>query len=166
MIMAISSNLNRLFSQVLVVSTVSTSGWLSGLIPGMVHHTFTLEFSTTAFAQTQPEFTTEEITNYAKAAIALESRRYQVVNEIKQIVGEVPRIVCDQPSSINALPGNAPQIAVSYCDQARQMIERHNLTVTRFNEITRRQQTDPEFREKIQTEILTILESQNTETSQ
>jgi hypothetical protein len=164
--MAISSDLNRLFSKVLVISTISTSGWLSGLIPGMVPHTVTLEFSTTAFAQTQPEFTAEEITNYAKAAIALESRRYQVVNEIKQIVGEVPRIVCDQPSSINALPGNAPQIAVSYCDQARQMIERHNLTVTRFNEITRRQQTDPEFREKIQAEILTILESQNTENPQ
>jgi hypothetical protein len=164
--MAIPSNLNRLFSKVLVVGTVSTSAGLSGLIPGMVHHTLTLEFSTTAYAQTQQEFTTEEITNYAKAAIALESRRYQVVNEIKQIVGEVPRIVCDQPSSINSLPGNAPQIAVSYCDQARQMIERHNLTVTRFNEITRRQQTDPEFREKIQAEILTLLESQNTENSQ
>ncbi len=88
------------------------------------------------------------------------------MNEIKQIVGEVPRIICDEPSSINALPGNVPQIAVSYCDQARQMIERQNLTVTRFNEITRRQQSDPQFREQIQGEILKILESQDTEKRQ
>lgn len=164
--MTIPTHPYRLLSKVLIVGTVSTSAWLSGLIPGIGHQTVTLEFSSTVLAQTQQEFTAEEITNYGKAAIALESRRYQVVNEIKQIVGEVPRIVCDQPSSINALPGNAPQIAVSYCDQARQMIERHNLTVTRFNEITRRQQTDPEFREKIQAEILKLLESENTEKSQ
>ena len=155
------STLHRLLSQMLVVGTLSSSGLLTGIIPG-INHTIRLEFDTVASAQTQQEFSAEEITNYARAAITLESRRYQVMNEIKQIVGEVPRIICDEPSSINALPGNVPQIAVSYCDQARQMIERQNLTVTRFNQITRKQQNDPEFREKIQAEILKILEAEES----
>jgi hypothetical protein len=155
------SDLHRLFSQMLVVGTLSGSGLLSGMIP-TINHTIRLEFDTAAYAQTQQKFTAEEITNYARAAITLESRRYQVMNEIKQIVGEVPRIICDEPSSINALPGNVPQIAVSYCAQARQMIERQNLTVSRFNEMTRRQQNDPEFREKIQAEILKILQAEES----
>ncbi|MGB3402348.1 MAG: DUF4168 domain-containing protein [Microcoleaceae cyanobacterium] len=158
------SNLHRLFSQMLVVSTLSGSSLLSGMIPA-INHTLKLEFNTGAYAQTQPDFTAEEISNYARAAITLESRRYQVMNEIKQIVGEVPRIICDEPSSINALPGNVPQIAVSYCDQARQMIERQNLTVTRFNQMTRRQQNDPQFREKIQAEILRLLQTEDSKNS-
>jgi hypothetical protein len=53
MIMAIPSNLNRLFSQVLVVGTISTSGWLSGLIPGIVNHnhTITLELRTVGWVE-------------------------------------------------------------------------------------------------------------------
>ncbi|MGB3534142.1 MAG: DUF4168 domain-containing protein [Microcoleaceae cyanobacterium] len=163
--MITSTPLSQLLSKVLVVTTLSTTGWLSGSIPA-INHTLMLEFDTTAYAQTQQEFTTEEITNYARAAITLESRRYQVMNEIKQIVGEVPRIICDEPSSINALPGNVPQIAVSYCDQAKQIIERQNLTVIRFNEMTRRQQSDPQFREKIQAEILRLLQSEDSKKSQ
>ncbi len=163
--MVTTSNFKQLFYKTLIVSTLSISGGLSGMIPAIANHIFAMELSTIALAQTQQEFTAEEVMNYAKAAIALESRRYQVMNEIKQIVGEVPRIICDEPSSINALPGNVPQIAVSYCDQARQMIERHNLTVSRFNEITRKQQTNPEFREQIQAEILKLLNSEASENS-
>ena len=57
------------------------------------------------------------------------------------------------------LPGNAPQIAVSYCDQAKRIIESKGLTVSRFNEITRHQQSDSRFRERIQAEILRIMQS-------
>ena len=139
--MVINANLNRRCIKGLAVTTLSFSSWMMGLAPGMDIATMTVTFqgNTIALAQSNSQFTPTEITNYARAAIALEARRYQVVNEIKKIAGEVPRIVCDQPSSIKALPGNIPQIAVNYCDQARKIIERRNLTVARFNQITRQQ---------------------------
>ncbi|MCG5061503.1 MAG: DUF4168 domain-containing protein [Limnoraphis sp. WC205] len=155
-----SLNWYHAISKTLGVSVISIVSLLSGLTPTLSGQD--LSFGVSAVhAQVNQNFSNEEITNYARVVLALESRRYQVFNEIKKIVGEVPRIVCDEPGSINALPGNAPQLAVSYCDQAKQVIEARGLTVTRFNEITLRQQNDPQFRQKIQAEILRLMESSN-----
>jgi hypothetical protein len=149
-----------LLSKAVGVSLLSIVSLLSGLTPTLSEQSPHLGLSA-VHAQANPNFTNEEITNYARVVLALESRRHQVFNEIKKVMGEVPRIVCDQPSSINALPGNAPQLAVSYCDQAKQIIEARGLTLTRFNEITLRQQSDPQFRQRIQAEISKLLESPN-----
>lgn len=154
--------LPRLIIQSTAISVVSCLGLLTGWVPNIAAPSLGQGLSMTARAE-NPAFTDEEITNYAQAAIALESRRHQVFEEIKRIVGQVPRIVCDQPTSINMLPGNAPQIAVSYCDQAKRIIEGKGLTVSRFNEITIHQQADPRFREKIQAEILRIIQSPNSQ---
>lgn len=148
----------RVLLQSAAVGVLSAIAVLGGWIPNLRASSLTDSFATVAAAQ-DATFTDEEITNYARAAIALESRRHQVFEEIKRIVGQVPRIVCDEPTSINALPGNAPQIAVSYCDRAQQIIEGKGLSVARFNEITRKQQSDSQFRERIQAEILRILQS-------
>ncbi|MEB3883583.1 DUF4168 domain-containing protein [Lyngbya sp. CCY1209] len=142
------------------IGVLSAIAVLGGWVPDLRAPAPTESFGTVARAQNN-NFTDEEITNYARAAIALESRRHQAFEEIKRIVGQVPRIVCDEPTSINALPGNAPQIAVSYCDRAKQIIEGKGLSVARFNEITRQQQSDSQFRERIQAEILLILQSPN-----
>lgn len=156
---------NQLFFKGLIITIFTLGSGFSGLLPQfeLSSQKVTVYWNTKVLAQSQSDFTAEEITNYARAAIALEARRYQVVNEIKKIVGEVPHIVCDEPRTIQALPGNIPQIAVNYCDQARQMIERHHLTVTRFNEMTRKQQSTPQFREQIQAEILRLLQSSEAE---
>lgn len=148
----------QLLSRSFTVSVISTVSLLSGLTPALNGQIPTLT-SEVAVAQTRPNLSDQEITNYARAVLALESRRHQVFNEIKKIVGEVPRIVCDEPSSINALPGNAPQLAVSYCDQAKRIIRMKGLTVDRFNQITHYQQTDSQLRERIQAKILQLLQS-------
>jgi len=118
-----------------------------------------LSWGSAAQAQESFNYSEENIRNYARAALALESRRHEVANEIKKIVGDVPRIICDQPTSFSALPGNAPQLAVSYCDQAKRIIEAKGLTVSQFNDMTRSQQNDPRFRQRIQAEILQLLQS-------
>ncbi len=148
----------QLLSRSFAVSVISTVSLLSGLTPSLNGQFITLK-SGVAVAQNSLNLSDQEITNYARAVIALESRRHQVFNEIKKIVGEVPRIVCDEPSSINALPGNAPQLAVSYCDQAKRIIRMKGLTVDRFNQITHYQQTDSRLREQIQAKILQLLQS-------
>ncbi|EKD07131.1 DUF4168 domain-containing protein [Limnospira fusiformis KN01] len=151
-------HLHRLLIQSTAITILSSVGLVTGWVPNLTAPSLTASFSTTARAG-NPTFTNQEITSYAQAAIALESRRHQAVEEIKRIVGQVPRILCDEPTSINMLPGNAPQIAVSYCDQAKRIIESKGLTVSRFNEITRHQQSDSRFRERIQAEILRIMQS-------
>lgn len=149
---------SQLLSKALGAGLLSVVSLLGGLTPTIGEYSPGFGLSP-VHAQVNQNFSDEEITNYARVVLALEPRRNQVFNEIKKIVGEVPRIVCDQPSSINALPGNAPQLAVSYCDRAKQIIEARDLTVARFNEITLRQQSDPQFRQRIQAEILRLSES-------
>ncbi|MEB3282532.1 MAG: DUF4168 domain-containing protein [Lyngbya sp.] len=155
-----SGTFSQILSKALGVSLLSMISLLGGLTPSL-REQFPHFGLSPVHAQVNQNFSDQEITNYARVVIALEPRRNEVFNEIKKIVGEVPRIVCDQPSSINALPGNAPQLAVSYCDRAKQIIESRGLTVARFNEITLRQQSDPQFRQRIQAEISKLLESPN-----
>lgn len=155
-----SVNWYQVISKTLSVTVISSISLLSGLTPNVSEVGFSFGVSA-VHAQANSNFSNEEITNYARVVLALESRRHQVFNEIKKVMGEVPRIVCDEPSSINALPGNAPQLAVSYCDQAKQVIEARGLTVARFNEITQQQQKDAQFRQRIQAEISRLLQSPN-----
>lgn len=144
----------------LFIGGLATAGLLMGVVPGLslnLGQAPTLEWGTAAMAQ---DFTNEEITNYSRAVIALESRRVNAIREIKKIVGDVPRIVCNDSNSIRTLPGNAPRIAVDYCSEAKKIIEQNDLTVSEFNEITRRQQADVAFRQRIQAEILRLREAQ------
>ena len=55
---------------------------------------------------------------------------------------------------------NIQVIAVSYCNQAKEIIERNDLTVSRFNEITQLQRKDRTWREKIQAELIRIQKQQ------
>lgn len=150
---------SQLLPQSVTLVVLSSCAWLMGFSQTPSEIFPRLTWGSVVQAQESFNYSDEEIKNYARAALALESRRHEVANEIKKIVGEVPRIVCDEPTSFNALPGNAPRLAVSYCDQAKRTIEAKGLTVSRFNEMTRSQQSDPRFRQRIQSEILRLLES-------
>ncbi|MGH1393697.1 MAG: DUF4168 domain-containing protein [Trichormus sp.] len=79
-----------------------------------------------------------EITNYAQALLAMEPARQQAFGEIKKIVGNgsVPKIVCNEPSSMSNLPDRARNIAVNYCKRSQEIVENHGLSIDRFNRIT------------------------------
>lgn len=143
--------------QTILVGGIAVTGLLTGLVPSLnVVRGLELGLQQ-AQAQSQSSFSNEEITNYARAVLALEARRHQVFNEIKKIVGSVPRIVCNEQSSIEALPGATPQrLATSYCEEAEKIVEMKGLTINRFNEITDRQQGNPQLRQRIQAEILRL----------
>lgn len=150
---------SQLLPKSLTLLALSSGAWLMGFSQTPSEFLPRLTWGSAAHAQESFNYSEEEIRNYARAVLVLESRRHAVANEIKKIVGEVPRIVCDEPTSFNSLSGNAPKLAVSYCDQAKRTIEAKGLTVSRFNEMTRRQQNDSRFRQRIQSEILQLLES-------
>lgn len=79
-----------------------------------------------------------EVTNYAQSVLAMEPKRQQAFEEIKKLIGgkEIPKIVCDDLSSMNALPNKAKDIAVNYCNDSQKIVTEHSLTIERFNEIT------------------------------
>lgn len=151
--------LSQILSKSLTVAILSGCGGFIGWSQTPSQTFPSLSWGSPARAQDSFNYSEETIRNYAKAALALESRRHEVANEIKKIVGDVPRIICDQPTSFNALPGNAPKLAVSYCDQAKRTIESKGLTISQFNNMTRHQQNNPRFRQRIQAEILKLLET-------
>ena len=117
---------------------------------------------TAVLAQSSPEFTDEELVNYARAALAIETKRQQSYEDIRGILdGESPpEVVCSDTRRINRMkPANVRQVAVEYCTHAQKMIEQNNLTISRFNEITRSQQSNPQLQQKIQAELSRIQQS-------
>ncbi len=155
----------RLISRSLFVLTLSTLGLMMGLVPRELNQSLTPIFDTAVYAQesfTDRAVTAEEITKYAVSVLQIENLRIGVYREIQNEFqkqspgGSVPPIICNQKSSVNTLPQNIQVIAVSYCNQAKKIIEGNDLTVSRFNRITMTQKTDPTLREKIQAELIRI----------
>lgn len=159
-------NLNRILSQSLIVAALSATGLVSGWVPEFSGKSPSLVFNGAAYAQEQ--FSTQEITSYARAVLQIEGLRVQSYQEIKQEVqknnseGTVPPIVCNETSNINRLDRNIRAIAVNYCSLATKFIEGNDLTVSRFNEITMAQQNDPAFRERIKQELIRIQQQQQS----
>lgn len=137
----------------LLVSILAVVGVLSGVVPDLF--TPSGRSGTLVLAQQNPNVSDEEIRSYARAVLLIEPRRKQAYDEIRGIAGgTVPAVICSEIRSINRLNRDLRAIAVNYCDQAKNYIEQHNLTVTRFNEITRSQQDSPDLQRKIQAELL------------
>lgn len=96
----------------------------------------------------------EEITNYAKAVLAIEPFRRAAYNQVEQITGQVPLIICNQPNTIAALSKDVKNIAVNYCNKALEIAQINGFTVTHFNDITAYLPTDREQRKLIEDELL------------
>ncbi|WP_413168157.1 DUF4168 domain-containing protein [Capilliphycus salinus ALCB114379] len=143
-------HVNSKRGQLILVSVCSMIAAIAGIVPDLT----TLPSTTltpVASAQSRQEFSDGEILNYARAVLAIEPKRQQTYDEIRQIVGEsVPMVVCSETRSLNRLKQDVRVLATNYCSHAQKMIEDNNLTVSRFNEITRIQQTDAQLRSRIQ----------------
>ncbi|GAB4378632.1 MAG: hypothetical protein Kow00121_31020 [Elainellaceae cyanobacterium] len=154
-------NINRLLTRSLLLGTLSIAGILLGVVPavqpasGFSWSGLELNFNHAAYAQA---VTDEEIIDYARSVLAIEPLRQDAYEQIKQITGSanVPSIACHRPSSLNELPGNVREIAVSYCNQAIAIVESNNLTISRFNAITVAHQSDSALSDRIQQAILRL----------
>ncbi|MBE9197529.1 MULTISPECIES: DUF4168 domain-containing protein [unclassified Nodularia (in: cyanobacteria)] len=103
--------------------------------------TSSLIFSSHADAQTPAannSVNNTDITNYAQAVLAMETPRQQAFDEIKKLIGggEIPKIICNDPNSMNKLPRPAQNIAVTYCNRSLKIVEDNGLSIDRFNKIT------------------------------
>jgi hypothetical protein len=141
-------NVERLLSQFLIVSTLSTASLLFGWVPCLHGSSAALSFSNAAYAQ---DFTDEQLQDYVRAAVVIERRRQEVYNYIKGKIGSVPEIACHRPNSLSSLPAtdDVRQRAVDYCNWAITVVENNNLTIGQFNAITAAQQSDPAVSSRI-----------------
>jgi hypothetical protein len=150
--------LNRMLRQSLFAGIISAAALAGGWAPGLYGQSPSLVFGASAQAQ---EISNQEITSYARSLLAIEPRREKASREIKVIVGSVPRVVCNESSQINRLPGNSRGIVVNYCDEAKKIIETNGLTVNRFNQLTLLQQANPAIKQRIQAELLRLQQPGN-----
>ncbi|WP_414755723.1 DUF4168 domain-containing protein [Anabaena sp. CCY 9910] len=117
-----------------------------------------------ANAQNQ-SFNNTEITGYAQAVLAMEPARQQAFGEIKRIVGDrdVPKIVCNDPNSVNALPGKARDIAVNYCNHSQKIVSDYGLTIDQFNRITLEIQSNNNLKRQVYNTLIRLQKNTNSQ---
>ncbi len=154
--------LNKLYVRILSSSVLALMSLTSGLIPeiSVASHDanknsgLTISWSREAYGQ---QFTPEETENYAKAGYEVELLRREVYQEIKNLINEPPpNIVCDQQSTIDNLQPEVKEIANRYCNQSRQIVQRNNLTINRFNELKTHYDRRDSFYQQVQGILLKL----------
>ncbi|HBE16159.1 MAG TPA: hypothetical protein DEG17_18770 [Cyanobacteria bacterium UBA11149] len=148
---ATSSPWHRIRSTIASLATIATI--LSGCASKSASN-LTTSISTVPPESVKPE----EIANYARAIMAIESKRQGLYTQIQQVIKkqQVPDINCTKPDTISSLSGDPQKLAVAYCNQAKEAIESNKLTITRFNEITVTARDNPNLEQRIQTELIRI----------
>ncbi len=138
------SYLNRMFSQSLLIGTLAAIGLLSGLVPGLSKASHTLAFSSAAYAQ---QISDGELQKYVGVSIQIEKLRQVVYDEIKKVNGgNVPAI---SSCSASGLPSNISSIWQRFCEQSEALIKRAGFTNSRYNDITRMRQKDPNLEQRV-----------------
>ena len=151
-----SKRLQRILSQPLILATIATASLIFA----------TFGFNSQGIAQTLNIYNTE-VTNYAKAVLGMEPVRQQAFEEIKKLIGskDVPQVICNDPTSINALPGKAKDIAGNYCNHSQKIVEDSGLTVERFNKITVEIQNNNNLKKQLYNTLLYLQKASPSKTS-
>lgn len=119
-----------------------------------------------AIAQT--DISNEEITQYARAVLAIDQYRNAAYTQIKDILLTVEmdiseiNVSCTNTQDISNVPRSVRrdvrEILTGYCNQSRNAVEENNLSPRRFNEITQAHGNDQTVYERIQQELIRLLE--------
>jgi hypothetical protein len=153
--------LNQLWVRLISSSILASLGVLSGLTPEIainnsseVNSSIIITLANNAYGQ---QFTPAETESYAKAGYEVELLRRKVYQEIKNLIKEPPpNILCDQQSTIDILQSEIRNIANRYCTQSRQIVQRHSLSVNRFNELKTYYDRQDTFYDQVQRVLLKL----------
>lgn len=152
--------LNKLYIRLFSSSILASLGIMLGLTPEISINLanpdtqIVVALNNHAYGQ---EFTTTEIENYAKAGYAVELLRRDVYQQIKNLINETPPdILCDRQSTIDNLKPEVKDIANRYCNQSQQIVQQHNLSINRFNELKRQYDRQDGFYQQVQKSLMQL----------
>ncbi len=146
--------LNKILTRVSHSTVIAAIALMGGLIPEPSSQ-FT-SFSLVSYVSAQ-NYTPEETLNYAKAGYKVELLRQQIYKEIKNIIDRPPpNIVCNQQETLQNLPDNVRQIAERYCNESRQIVRQHNLTIDRFNQLKQYYDRGDDFYQQVQNILIDL----------
>lgn len=155
-----SPKLNQLRVRLIGSSILASLGIMLGMTPQIslrssdLEPLVTVSLSDNAYGQ---QFTSTETESYAKAGYEVELLRREVYQEIKNLLDETPpNIVCDQRSTLNNLKPEVKNIANRYCTESRQIVQRHNLSISRFNELKTQYDRQDSFYQQVQKILLKL----------
>ncbi|MDH6059621.1 DUF4168 domain-containing protein [Chrysosporum bergii ANA360D] len=102
-----------------------------------------------------------DIISYAQAVLAMETPRQQAFDEIKKLIGggEIPKIICSDANSINSLPRQVKDIAITYCENSKKIVEDNGLTIDRFNTITIELQNNNNLKRQVYNTLIRLQKS-------
>lgn len=147
--------LNKICTRIASSSILAAIGLMCGLVPQISDQS--LSISLTTYAQEAQEYTQDEAKNYANAGYKVELLRQQTYKEIKSIINEPPpNIVCNQQETLQSLNSNVRAIAERYCSQSRQIVQSHNLSINRFNQLKTYYDRGDDFYEQVQSILIKI----------
>lgn len=120
-------------------------GLLSGWVPGLSHDLSTIAFGTATYAQSS-----EQVQRYSRSVLMMEPVRQTAYREVQRIMkGSVPGDVCRQ----GAVPRSVKDICSRFYTRSAQIILNNRLSISEFNDITRRLQGDSGLRNRVQEEM-------------
>ncbi|MEM1310526.1 MAG: DUF4168 domain-containing protein [Cyanobacteria bacterium P01_D01_bin.71] len=158
----------NIFRQPLPAAKLLTVGLLSswlGIMGLPIAPTAHLSLAAQA-AVAQTGISNEEITQYARAVLAIDQYRNTAYTEIKDILLTVEmdisdiNVSCTNTQDVSEVPRSVRrdvrEIITSYCNQSRKAVEDNDLSPRRFNEITQAHGSDQTVFERIQQELLRL----------
>lgn len=142
-------NLMKTGYHLLILLSLSTSAIAIGIIPEINWQSKTISISNHAIAQNVSD---EDLRKYAQAAIEIEGLRKTTLSNIENIVGKSKpnQLNCNQEEKFNQLPDNARSLAVNYCSQSENIVKKHGLNNTQFNQIHQQVRQNPALKQKLQ----------------
>lgn len=147
------------------LATGIVSGWLGVVgLPAMTGMTYLPLTQQAAIAQS--DISNEEVTQYARAVLAIDQYRNAAYTEIKDILLTVEMdisdisVSCTDTQDISEVPRSVRrdvrEILTRYCNQSRSAVEDNELTPRRFNQITEAHSSDQNVYERIQQELIRL----------
>lgn len=151
-------HLSRRFTLSLTIEVVSTIGWLIGLTAVLAGCSSNSASNSPSPTPTLSSISAEEIKNYAKAVLEIDSSRRAAYEDIQKLSNDekIPDVTCTKADTIAALPKSIQVIAVNYCNKSKKIGESHGLTIPQFNAITVSAQSNPDLKKRIQNEIISL----------
>jgi hypothetical protein len=134
--------------QIFLVGALSTIGFIASYASPLMPRSMPL-LGEVAYAQAS----SSQVGQYARAAFYIEQQRQQDYAEAKKIMGgNVPEDVCRQQN----IPSAVHDICGRFLKRSAEIIKENGLTITQFNEMTRRKDGDPGLQQQIQSELLKL----------